>query len=1120
MACGGGSDTPNPNPGTVSIVNFTLSPTSGTAPLEVTFAWTLNVPTGAAAPSCQLTPGDGSAAYDFANCQQTSNQTHTYDNAGTFDAVLTVGNLTRTVQVSVTTSNPDPDPDPDPVEETELVGFVDEQSRNVVVILTGSSLAKAGQGFNDHLTSASGHLPVRGKNRALVELAQQQRGGLVGFAGKSVVAVTETGDVIADSIIDNSGRFAVPAAAGRIVALVIAERRVNTWVCLAPLQYERAGNRQPVILDVPESGFMGSLNVGDFTFDNQGDLSQDAARLRDASVIVPLRNAAAGFQDGSFANCGQAPDTLTVQGDIDWRGATIGTDVAENLLFRNAVALLLEPTANGEDEFIAATNLNDQGRFSRTVRRDALTGDTLSVILSDASLFADDEVSFPLHPTFDLAALSRQSQGTLQFGTVPLGLAYRSGVVSDSAGNPIADAFVYIVLDSDDTLAYNFAVTDAEGRYRLLVPVSSVPYTFVAEAYDPVLDDFVFATNTSPDSAGYVVARADVLRNENFALDLADVSDSTPVTIADTNLEDAIRDELGKSVGVLTDVDMRRLRYLDASLADISDLSGLETATNLEQLLLYDNAINDLSPLENLVNLNELDLAGNQIADLSPLVRNTQRGGFGAGDVIYVEDNALNLQDGSADRADIAVILASGADCFYGIDEAEFLAAATPVSVPQTITGTFTEDDTRLYGVPVDVYTLPAGGSSQGIDIQLDSTVPSYLLVLTEEGDFVTEGDTGVRFATTPAQGYVIIANALDDSDLGAYTLALRQVPNEPAQVADANLAAALADEVGKPVNQLTKLDLESVVWLDASYDDIASLSGLEAAVNLVYLDVSGNTFSDLSPLAGLSKLEELIVSDSQVSDLRPLAGLSNLLLLDVAFSSEVSDLRPLVNLSNLEAFVAPFASIDDLSPLAGLSGLSELDLEGNFIADLTPLAGLGALEFLNLEANEITDVRPLLQSDLGEGSEVLLSDNPLTAASLAALDTLRARGVFVSFVDPLAELPALSNVSPLRLGQEQSGSLDSSDFIFDENSFADAYRVPVQSEPGLLLLDLSSEFEGFLNVVSGDQIITAFELTDEDGVLRLDVELEADTPYIVIVTSFDFQEGGYTLFSEVVPFS
>jgi Leucine-rich repeat (LRR) protein len=484
--------------------------------------------------------------------------------------------------------------------------------------------------------------------------------------------------------------------------------------------------------------------------------------------------------------------------------------------------------------------------------------------------------------------------------------------------------------------------------------------------------------------------------------------------------------------------------------------------------------------------------------------------------VIYVEDNALELAAGSADIADIAAILATGADCFYGIDEAEFLIGATPVNLPQTITGVLSEDDTRLYGVPVDVYTLPATRSSLGVDVQLVSDVPSDLLVLTEAGDFVTEGARGVRFATTPGQGYVIVVNALRDTDLGDYTLALRQVANEPVQLADANLATVIAEEVRKPVAELTKLDLESLVWLDASDADITSLSGLEAAVNLTYLDVSGNAFSDISPLSGLGELEELIFADSQVSDLRPVAGLANLLVLDVAFSSEISDLRPLANLINLEELVAPFGSISDLSPLAGLSALLELDLEGNAIVDLTPLTGLGALEFLNLEFNNITDVSPLLRSDLGEGSEVLLSDNPLTDASLAALDTLRARGVFVSFVDALANVPPANTLQRLPLDGEQAGVLEETDFTVYNNSFADAYVVSPQTRSGVLWLDLISDFEGELIAVNDSVIVAANNEASEDGLVLLDVELETGNTYVVIVTSFDFQTGGYTLTSSL----
>lgn len=65
--------------------------------------------------------------------------------------------------------------------------------------------------------------------------------------------------------------------------------------------------------------------------------------------------------------------------------------------------------------------------------------------------------------------------------------------------------------------------------------------------------------------------------------------------------------------------DMGNLTYLDASFSDISDLSGLELAVNLADLLLYGNQIKDLSPLANLTNLVSLDLDENLITSLEDL---------------------------------------------------------------------------------------------------------------------------------------------------------------------------------------------------------------------------------------------------------------------------------------------------------------------------------------------------------------------------------------------------------------------------------------------------------------------------------------------------------------------
>ncbi len=94
----------------------------------------------------------------------------------------------------------------------------------------------------------------------------------------------------------------------------------------------------------------------------------------------------------------------------------------------------------------------------------------------------------------------------------------------------------------------------------------------------------------------------------------------TPVTIPDANLRAAIEDALGKTRGAtITDAEMKTLRELKAPRAEISDLTGLESATNLEVLWLWNNKVADISPLRGLTNLEDLQLQINLIEDISAL---------------------------------------------------------------------------------------------------------------------------------------------------------------------------------------------------------------------------------------------------------------------------------------------------------------------------------------------------------------------------------------------------------------------------------------------------------------------------------------------------------------------
>ncbi len=113
---------------------------------------------------------------------------------------------------------------------------------------------------------------------------------------------------------------------------------------------------------------------------------------------------------------------------------------------------------------------------------------------------------------------------------------------------------------------------------------------------------------------------------ENDAWQIEQIGDRTQESIAsginipDSNLRTKIEDALNKSSGdTITITEMETLTSLNGQDSSISDLTGLETATNLTTLKLGNNAIVDISALANLTKLTELQLWDNQITTLSDL---------------------------------------------------------------------------------------------------------------------------------------------------------------------------------------------------------------------------------------------------------------------------------------------------------------------------------------------------------------------------------------------------------------------------------------------------------------------------------------------------------------------
>lgn len=92
------------------------------------------------------------------------------------------------------------------------------------------------------------------------------------------------------------------------------------------------------------------------------------------------------------------------------------------------------------------------------------------------------------------------------------------------------------------------------------------------------------------------------------------------VVFSDPNLEAVIRENIGKSEGIIYTADLNGLCSLEAKEKNISNIAGLEYCNNLEYLNLISNQISDVSPLSELSKLKTLYLdQNNQIYDISPL---------------------------------------------------------------------------------------------------------------------------------------------------------------------------------------------------------------------------------------------------------------------------------------------------------------------------------------------------------------------------------------------------------------------------------------------------------------------------------------------------------------------
>ncbi len=310
---------------------------------------------------------------------------------------------------------------------------------------------------------------------------------------------------------------------------------------------------------------------------------------------------------------------------------------------------------------------------------------------------------------------------------------------------------------------------------------------------------------------------------------------------------------------------------------------------------------------------------------------------------------------------------------------------------------------------------------------------PPYEFVLYRDITLEAADDEGdiTRIVVNPP------SDCFDLASIDNLTLETACVCSDPVSFTDPNLAAAVREQLGGGISDLSRLTA-----LNAKSRGIVSLEGLECATNLTHLILKDNNISDLEPIAKLEKLQRLDlslnditdvlhlkdlvnlvglrISHNKISDVEPLASLTNLTDLRMA-NNQITDVSELEGLTELVTLLIQDNNIDDISVLANYSKLEGLQARNNGFSSIEALRGLNKLRGVFISSNNIVDIGPLSGEPLyGKPDLVSLKLGNNQIVNINALETLTSLEwleLHNNHIVDVSVLGALNNLKLLSLG-------------------------------------------------------------------------------------------------------
>lgn len=436
------------------------------------------------------------------------------------------------------------------------------------------------------------------------------------------------------------------------------------------------------------------------------------------------------------------------------------------------------------------------------------------------------------------------------------------------------------------------------------------------------------------------------------------------VQIPDVNLKVAINKELGKPIDKFIRVsELESLKSLSASNLNITNLEGLQYATNLEYLNLSYNKISDISVLGKTTykNLKTLYLNNNEIKDITHLALNK----FSNLLILNLDNNRIT---------DIGILTENN------------FPTLTNVNIKNQLTVLNTQSVNVNEDIVIDNFITGKNGL-----LVSELEVKNGILQENKIKWINIKDDEDLEFTYNTK---VTIGNEMFDFS-GKATMTIDVYVNIPDNDFRKLLNSNIYDNSLE--DQITIRQMENCWRISGSGYNVKSLEGIQYAVNITGLYLGKNNIKDISQLyeCNFLKLTTLNLSNNSIENIKPLSNLqipniediyldynmiNSLDGLENKIFSKLNTLKlnnnKLINISNIKTLSIPY--------------LQHLDLSNNNISNLEGVSGarLSNLQYLYLDKNQIIDISPLNKAGFNSIKEINLRGQNIILDEIKCINT------------------------------------------------------------------------------------------------------------------------------------